>query len=156
MQNIYQSKRAFNKAFKEFIWQPHLVDLLDGCGWMDGGYRSLMKAFQLWLSDEDIQTYQIVKRRDCLHSEHALIRLGSCYLDGDGLSSYQALYQRWRYVERFPHVYIRVFEPKTEPANLAMKLPEEPFYIKEESIELIAKELDATFDKKALVLLMVG
>lgn len=42
MENIYKSKRAFNLAFKEFIWQNHLVELLHGCGWLDGGCRSLM------------------------------------------------------------------------------------------------------------------
>lgn len=154
MQINYESKRSFNLAFKEFIWQDHLVELLHGCGWLDGGCRSLMKAIQLWLDNELVKPYQIVKVREHTHSEHALIRLGNCYIDGDGISTYNGLYQRWRRVERFPHVYIRPFNPLEEPANDRTNPPEEPFYIEEASIKKIAKELDRYFDKEALVQLM--
>ena len=154
MGNIYESRSSFNRAFKEFIWNEHLVSLLQGCGWLDGGCRSLMRAIEYWMEDEPIQTYQIVKNRSCLHSEHALIRIGKCYIDGDGISTYHALYQRWRNVERLSHVYIRPFKPEVEPPNTAMGIPEVPFYIEEESIEIIANALASRFDKKKLVSLM--
>lgn len=156
MKNIYENRKTFNKAFKKFIWQDHLLNLLPGCGWNDGGCRSLMKAFQIWLASENLQTYQIVQRKEDLHSEHALIHLGVCFIDGEGLSTYQALYKRWRYTESFPSVYIRRFNPDTEPPyiNNANTIIEEPFYMDLISIDRLVKELDDSFDKQALMDLM--
>lgn len=146
--NIYESKSNFNKAYKEFIWQEQLVELLHGCGWNDGGCRSLMKACQIWLKGENVQPYQIVKSKEKLHSEHAFIKVGNYYLDGDGLSTHKRLYQRWRYDEGLSHVFIRPFNPEIEPDN---SNGEEPFYVERESIQLIATALQEAFDKKKFV-----
>lgn len=148
--DIYQSRSTFNKAFLSFIWQEKLVDLLEGCGWSDGGCRSLMKANLLWLAGEDVKTYQIVRTRERLDSDHAFVKVGNYYLDGCGISTHKRLYQRWRYEEGLSRVFIRPFNPETEPDWNG----EGPFYVATESIKLIAGALEEAFDKKKVVALM--
>lgn len=149
--NIYQSRSTFNKAFLNFIWQERLVNLLEGCGWNDGGCRSLMKANLLWLAGEDVKTYQIVRSKERLHSDHAFVKIGSYYLDGNGFATHKRLYQRWRYEEGLPSVFIRPFNPETEPEWNG----EEPFYVAKRSIELIAGALEERFDRKKVIELII-
>lgn len=133
---------------KRVLWSNDALSLLPGCGWNDGGCRSLMRAFRIWLGPDNVRTYQIVKKPEQLHSEHVFIRIGDRFLDGDGVSgSYQMEY-RWRFEERLPVVIIREFDPETEPDHVN---GEKPFYIGDSHINQLVKLLDHHFNKEEIL-----
>ncbi|UOE58144.1 hypothetical protein [Cytobacillus oceanisediminis] len=156
MKQKFNSIKEFHKAFKRFIWSDMLVlNIIPDHGWIDGGCRSLMKALALWLGQENIAYYQLVKGKEETHSEHALVKIGDYFIDGDGISTYYALYKRWRRLEKFPSIYIRPFNPENEPALLINGKLEPPYYIKDDSIQLLVKALESSFDKKNVIELLL-
>lgn len=148
-ENMYYSKKTFGKAFRRFLLRNEIIGLLSYCGWLDGGCRSLMKAILIWLGAENVQTYQIVKEKNQQHSDHAFIKLGDYFLDGDGVSNLNQMKKRWFFEEGLPNVYIQPFNPLTEPSFQ----DEEPFYIDDDSIEILVNELKETFDKYKVLFL---
>lgn len=88
----------------------------DGCGWLDGGCRSLMRALMSLLGDAAVP-YQVVRSPEQKHSEHVLVRVGHWYLDGDGVSSEEELVRRWHEDEGFGTVVLRRFDPDREPPD---------------------------------------
>lgn len=136
----------FSYFFKKRLWTKELMHALPGCGWNDGGCRSLMKALTIWLdSPYDVETHQIVKDESDIHSQHTLVCINGWYLDGDGVSTYEDLKHRWEIEEGLRSVIIRPFSPEDEPAN---RNEDEPFYLEDEEIKDIVKKLDAAFDKE--------
>lgn len=144
------SINQFSNRLKKFLYQEHIFNVLPEIGWLDGGCRSLMKVLQLWLG-EHVETYQIVKQLDQQHSEHALVRVGEYFIDGDGVSTLEELIRRWYEEEGFSNVIIRPFNPLTEPVHIN---GEEPFYIEEDVIVYLVSELDKYFSKENVLELM--
>nr|WP_040109381.1 hypothetical protein [Jeotgalibacillus malaysiensis] len=137
---------------KKLLWSDELLLILEDVGWNDGGCRSLMKAFQIWFDSEDVKTYQIVKDSSQWHSEHAFIKIGDWFVDGDGVSSYAQMEYRWLYEEHLPTVIIRDFDPNTEPDLNG----EKPYYVSDEKIHQIVRHLDATFHKENILNLLLA
>ncbi|MCA1064631.1 hypothetical protein QTG56_23780 (plasmid) [Rossellomorea sp. AcN35-11] len=144
--------KELHENLKIFLYRKDVFELLEeaGCGWLDGGCRSLMKAIALWLGEEHITYYQIVKHPNDNHSEHALIKVGNFFLDGDGISTYDEMLHRWLTEElvgiRNGILYIQMFNPGTEPPH--KPTGEKPFYIEEDKILLLSAKLEETFDKE--------
>jgi hypothetical protein len=151
--DIYTSIPKFSKIFHDFLYQKSIFDLLEVCGWLDGGCRSLMKVLQIWLGEENVQTYQIVVDPEEHHSSHVFIKLGNYFIDGDGVSTRKKLHKRWIEEEHLPAVYIRPFNAITEPLNSD---GEENFYISNESILHLVSELNIFFDKECVLELFIG
>ena len=91
---------ALSRAFKVFIWEPAQFSLLakakvDG-GWNDGGCAILAEAVMAWLVPHEKR--YVVFGRDAV--QHALVRVGDWYIDGDGLSRRSTILKRWRWTER--------------------------------------------------------
>ena len=105
-------------------------------------------VFQLWFGSDNVRTYQIVKSQEQHHSEHALIRIGNYFLDGDGVSREEQLVYRWITEEYFPAVVLREFDPYTEPDCTS---GEEPFYISDDGVEQLVRLLDRDFDKNEIL-----
>lgn len=151
---LYENRKEFHKAFKEFLWEDDKLALLSGCGWNDGGCRSLMRALNQWLGSDQVKTYQIVKSHNEVHSEHALIKVGEYFVDGDGVSTHDELYTRWIDEEGLPSVIVRPFEPELEPNSLS---GEEPYYINDNKNQQLIKLLNETFNKEnVLEILLKG
>ncbi|WP_240416626.1 hypothetical protein [Paenibacillus periandrae] len=108
----------------------------------------MMKAILLWLGEIHAIPYLIVICKEDQHAEHAVVRVGDYFLDGSGLSTKHALYQRWRYVERLPHVFIRSFNPSEEPDH---RNGEPPYYIEEALIQNLATLLAERFNRMRLL-----
>lgn len=145
MNRSYTSIKRFNKALQRFLYTGRVIRLLPYCGWTSGGCRSLMKAMITWLSKDNVLTYQIVKNHEDNHSEHAFVKAGNFFIDGDGISTNDELIHRWLYEEGLSSVVIREFNYITEPIH---KNGEKPYYISEESINTLAKLLDERFNKQ--------
>ena len=137
-----------SQRLKDVLWSDELLKVLPEVGWNDGGCRSLMRAFQLWLGSENTVPYQIVKTIDQHHSEHALVRVGAWFLDGDGISTHLQLLLRWHIEEGFENVIIRPFKPDLEPAHTDGELP---YYISEAHIHELIRMLDRNINKKNLL-----
>ena len=77
-----------------------LIDQATGSGWLDGGCLILADALVEWLG-EGAEPYFLIggtsgsDGRPVDWPEHALVRYGDIYLDGDGESSEEALLKRW-------------------------------------------------------------
>lgn len=150
---IFSDERVLHTAFIDFLWTNEMMSLLPGFGWNDGGCRSLMRALKEWLDSPFLKTYQIVKYENEEHSEHALIRIGEYFIDGDGVSTYDQLYERWLYEEDLPSVIIRPFEPETEPSSIG---GEEPYYIDYTEHKKLMNKLEEKFDKRNIIELLLG
>lgn len=143
--------RKLSRELNSFLFSEELLDLLPGCGWNDGGCRSLMKAMTIWLG-EVAEPYLIVSQKHHQHASHAFVRIGNYFVDGDGISTRQALYQRWRRAEHFPSVYIKPFNPLTEPNT---RSGETPFYIEDSGIIQLIDLLQNKFDKNYILQLLL-
>jgi len=141
----YSSIQSTSKALKRFLLQDSTLSLLPDCGWLDGGCRSLMKAFMLCF-DFDVEPYMIVQDPNHLHAEHALIKIGDYFLDGDGVSTEEQLIYKWKNDIGLAQVFLKPFNPLQEPSSET----EEPYYIHDESIHELARALDHTFDQDCL------
>ncbi|MCR6108650.1 hypothetical protein HXA32_20475 [Salipaludibacillus agaradhaerens] len=130
---------------KRVLWSEEALSLLPGCGWNDGGCRSLMKAFIIWLGPDHARSYQIVKDSEQGCSEHAFIRIGLWFLDGDGVSGLDQMFYRWRFEEGLSDIIIREFDPETEVDHTN---GEKPFYIRHDHILKLVEILDRHFNKK--------
>lgn len=140
-----------NYRLKQVLWSDEALALIPDFGWNDGGCRSLMKAFILWLGRDELRTYQIVKKPEQHHSEHAFVQVGRWFLDGDGVSGFAQMEHRWRFEERLSGVIIREFDPDTEPDHVN---GDQPFYIEDDRIEILVQLLDQHFDKSELIELL--
>lgn len=151
--------KEFHRKFKSFLYRKDVWELLEeaGCGWLDGGCRSLMKSLSMWLGEKNIVYYQIVKHPNDEHSEHGLIRIGEYFIDGDGVSTYEQLLHRWLTEEwagkQNGILYIQKFNPETEPVH--EPTGEKPFYIEDEKIQSLANKLKETFDKDHVLSLLI-
>lgn len=143
---------SFHYLLKKFLWSNEVLELIPDFGWNDGGCRSLMKAFQLWFDSDEVKTYQLVKKEDRFHSEHAFIKIGNFYLDGNGVSSHDQMEYTWLIEEGFPNVFIRQFDPENEPDNVN---GDKPFYIDEERINKLVSLLDVNFNKEEVFNLLI-
>ena len=152
--NIYASRQLLGEELKDFLFSNEVISLLPHCGWLDGGCRSLMKALQLWLGEENAQPFQLVKDITQEHSEHALVKVGKYFIDGDGISTYTEVYTRWFIEEGFSKVFIKPFNPTTEPPHITSSNVEEPYYIEDESINKLVTLLDNHFQKELLLQLL--
>ena len=119
-----------------------------GCGWVDGGCRSLMRALVLLLGDA-ATPYQIVQSEDQRNSEHALVRVGDWYLDGDGVSSETELIRRWYEDEELDRVVLRPFDPDQEPPEHAGE--RSSFCLDEARVCELAELIDAKVGREALL-----
>lgn len=141
----------FSYRLKKRLWSDEVLALIPHFGWNDGGCRSLMKAFVLWFDSEELRTYQIVKSPDHYHSEHAFVRIGDWFLDGDGVSGFNQMEHRWLYEEGLARVIIREFDPDTEPVHTNGEVP---LYIADDLIEKLVRFLDEHFDKNEVLHLL--
>jgi hypothetical protein len=137
-----------NYQLKQVLWSDEALALIPDFGWNDGGCRSLMKAFLLWLGRDELRTYQIVKTPEQHHSEHAFVQVGPWFLDGDGVSGFAQMKYRWQFEERLPDVVIREFNPETEPDHVN---GDQPFYIEDDRIHALVRLLDQHVDKDELL-----
>ncbi|GAF21050.1 hypothetical protein JCM19047_720 [Bacillus sp. JCM 19047] len=110
-----------------------------------------MKAFLLWFDSNQAVPYQIVITPGQYHAEHAFVRIGDWFLDGDGVSTFDAMVDRWRYEEGLPCVFVRKFNPETEPDDCN---GEHPLYISDKSIQKLVQILDSQFDKETILELL--
>lgn len=141
----------FSYYFKKRLWTDELMQALPGCGWNDGGCRSLMKALTIWFDNPyNVVPHQIVKDASDTHSQHTVVCINGWYLDGDGVSSYELLKHRWEKEEGLRSIVIRPFSPENEEVD---RNGEEPFYIEDEEIKDIVKKLEAAFDKEDILAL---
>lgn len=136
---------------KQVLWSDEALALIPDFGWNDGGCRSLMKAFLLWLGRDELRTYQIVIKPEQHHSEHTFVQVGRWFLDGDGVSGFAQMQHRWLFEERLPGVIIRQFDPDAEPDHVN---GDQPFYIKDDRIQTLVQLLDQQFDKDDLLALL--
>lgn len=143
----------FSYKLKNALWSDAALALIPDFGWNDGGCRSLMKAFILWFGAEYVRTYQIVKTSEQFHSEHVFVRVGDWFLDGDGVSGFNEIKNRWLFEEGLPSVIIREFEPETEPVHINGDVP---LYISEDRIEALVRLLDERFDKQEVLQLLAA
>ncbi|MCA1012805.1 hypothetical protein [Halobacillus halophilus] len=141
----------FSYQLKNVLWSEEALSLIPDFGWNDGGCRSLMKAFMIWFGSDSLRTYQIVKEPDQFHSEHAFVRLGDWFLDGDGVSGLLEMKHRWLYEEGFSAVIIREFDPETEPNH---SNGEEPHYIHPALIRKLVQILDKHFHHQEVYALL--
>lgn len=133
---------------KHVLWSDEALALIPDFGWTDGGCRSLMKAFLLWLGPNELRPYQIVKTHEQHHSEHAFVQVGRWFLDGDGVSGFYEMQYRWRFEEGFSDVIIRPFNPEDEPDHVN---GDQPFYIEDDRIHALVRLLDRHFDKSEVL-----
>lgn len=142
----------FSYRLKNVLWSDETLALIPDFGWNDGGCRSLMRAFIIWFDSEELRTYQIVTSPDHYHSEHAFVRIGDWFLDGDGVSGFDEMEHRWLFEEGFPSVIIREFDPDTEPVHVN---GDEPSYIAEERIGELVRLLNAHFHRDEILELLL-
>lgn len=150
-ESIPMTIHDFSRQLKEFLWSSEALALIPDFGWNDGGCRSLMKAFQIWLGGANTIPHQLVKRPNQYHAEHAFVQVGRWFLDGDGVSSTEEMEIRWFIEEGFPEVFIRPFDPSSEPDHTN---GDKPHYIEDEKIETLARMLAERFDKEAVLQLL--
>lgn len=95
----------------EFLWsdQPgggfHLVEPTGG-GWIDGGCRILAEGVQEWLGPENARLVTI-DNGDQHAIEHVAVKVGSHYIDGDGVATGSELLDRWELTENVPNPEVR-------------------------------------------------
>lgn len=142
--------KEFGKQLRKFLYGKRNMSLLPDCGWLDGGCRSLMKALQIWLDEENVNTYAIMSEENEEHCDHAFIKVGELFIDGDGVSTEKEMYERWLYEEMLPEVYIYPFDPINEPPSEDGTLP---VYISEEAIQTLVNRLEKRFDKRHVLYL---
>lgn len=143
----------FNVDFYEFLYTKKVFKLLPSCGWLDGGCRSLMKALILWLGEENLTTYQIVRNKNDIHSDHALIKIQDCYIDAEGISTYSQLFNRWKECEyhgKYTPI-IRPYDFVDEPLD---KTGEAPFYISDKNILKLKELIEEEFNKDEILSLI--
>ena len=92
---------------RDFLYREDnfaLVQDATGGGWLDGGCQILADALMQWLG-EGAELYYLVggttfeQGHEHDWPEHALVRYGDLYLDGDGASSEGMLFDRWEQEE---------------------------------------------------------
>jgi hypothetical protein len=88
---------------RDFLYREDnfaLVNEATGGGWLDGGCQILADALVQWLG-EGAESYYLVAGSNGVRDfpEHALVRYGDVYLDGDGASSEGVLLARWEQEE---------------------------------------------------------
>lgn len=152
MEDLFPLK-TFSKELRDFLWTDEVLKLIPDFGWNDGGCRSLMAANRLWLGTDNTEPYQIVKTKHQEHSEHALVRVGQWFLDGEGVWERSQLIQHWIEEEGMPGTsYLRPFEPSTEPLYEG----EIPYYIPDTDIRKLAAMLEERFNKEEVLRLLTA
>lgn len=139
--------------FYSFLWSNEVLGettpKINGiiiCGWNDGGCRSLMRAIKLWLG-EAAETYQIVTDENIHHSNHALCKVGSYFIDGYGIHSENEKKKIWKEEEGLDPIILRPFDFSTEPDDGG----EEPFYYEEYFIQKLKDLLEHSFEKETFI-----
>lgn len=85
---------------QQFLYRGDNFELIletSGGGWIDGGCQILADALVEWLG-EGAEPYYLMGGMYGAGEEwpeHAVVRYGSVYLDGDGASSEEELVARW-------------------------------------------------------------
>lgn len=99
----------------------------EGYGWTDGGCLILAMAMRRWLGTGRLMglygRFRTYLRVDPLMQHHAMLQVGSLYLDGDGISTCPAIALRWEKSECVASISIRPFSHR-----LAVKggIPDDP------------------------------
>lgn len=124
---------------------PKINDIII-CGWNDGGCRSLMKAIKLWLGDA-AKPYQMVTDENIHHSNHALCKVGSYFIDGYGIHNENEKKKIWKEEEGLDPIILRPFDFLDEPDDNG----EEPFYYEEKFIQNLVDLLDQSFKKEDVI-----
>lgn len=144
--------QAFSKEFYDFLWTDKMLAFLPGCGWNDGGCRSLMHAVLMWLPKSDlIEPYEIVKNPKHVVAEHAFVKVGNWFIDGDGVSTKEQLRKRWIEEEGFPsYLIIRPYDYESEPSD------EDAYCLTHPELQELAALLQERFDGKEILSLLLN
>jgi hypothetical protein len=93
--------------FKKEVWE---ILPKDWGTWVAGGCRILAEALHGWIGPRS--SMWALKGSRYHNVNHVVVRVGDCYLDGDGASTERALLKRWEEFELVPDPYLRPFRPE--------------------------------------------
>jgi hypothetical protein len=99
-------------------------------GWLDGGCLILADALAEWLG-EGAEPYFLIGSSSGADGkpvdwpEHALVRYGDLYLDGDGASSEDVLLQRWAEQEGVEEGWLTPATNELRERGMAGGIPED-------------------------------
>jgi hypothetical protein len=140
----------FTRLFKATIQSNEGYALLPGCGWLDGGCRSLMKAVVRWLGKDVTETWALRFSKKSKAIEHALVKVGNFFIDGDGASDLETFIKRWIYEEHAPGVILDRYDFDREPAENV------PFYISDAGIDTLVAMISKNIDKNDALAILTG
>lgn len=94
--------------------------ILDGIGdtWLSGGCFLLAKVlFKMIPKSKLIILMGNGKTQKEIQPQHALVQVGNYFIDGDGVSTKDALIKRWETLEGILNIKIEPFEPSKHKAD---------------------------------------
>ena len=99
--------KAFGQKLHEFFYSPEVFVILGDAydSWVAGGCWIAAEALKRWMRPH-AELWAIHDAANIL--QHVVVRLGDCFLDGDGVSTRRELLKRWVEQEG-------VVEPKLKP-----------------------------------------
>lgn len=76
--------------------------------WIAGGCWILAEALQAWIGPGAVK-WSIHSQEVPGRIQHVVVKVGHCFLDGDGASSEEMLLRRWRDKERIERPFLKEF-----------------------------------------------
>lgn len=134
-------QQQFKEEFTEYLADAAERYAPD-TGWTKGHSRSLLRAILNWLGTP-AQPFMLTQNKEALHANHVFANLGGFFLDGDGLSTYKEMQQRWLYERHFRNFFIQPFKSENEPPHPLTG--EAPLHLSEGVIEELTSELEERF-----------
>jgi hypothetical protein len=105
--------KEFGDALHGFLYlKKEVWELLPGRfdTWLAGGCWLLAEALHAWIGPRSSMWSLMGSQYHNVN--HVVIRVGNCYLDGDGASTERELLKRWENEELVPKPYLRPFRPE--------------------------------------------